>query len=108
MDTYAAVADEFFLNSITVIINTEIPMPSASNNCNQTTETSTLDSTNFTIPSSYLTTWIYTENYGDTNFQGQEVTVLNNLLSNVNNYISPNNDRVNDYLVLRNVERTCA
>jgi len=43
--------------------------------------------------------------HGNTNFQEQEITIINNLLAGENNYITPNNDGVNDYLVLKNIAK---
>ena len=104
-DDIAPVPDELFLSSLTILIDTEAPRPTATDNCQQNVKVNTLDPTNFPIPGTYLIGWIFEDTHGNISEQEQDVLVLGTLTGAVNNYITPNNDGVNDYLLLKNILR---
>ncbi|PCI02090.1 MAG: hypothetical protein COB81_06000, partial [Flavobacteriaceae bacterium] len=104
-DTIAPEPDELFLSLITIPLNTETPKPTATDNCLEETTVSSSDPTIFSSPGSYLITWFYTDMFGNTTSQDQAILVLGNLLAKENNYITPNNDGVNDYLILKNIHK---
>ncbi|PCH77338.1 MAG: hypothetical protein COB98_03560, partial [Flavobacteriaceae bacterium] len=102
-DTTAPIADEVFLSDISIPINTEIIRPTATDNCQQEVKTSTFDTTIFTSPGNFIIIWFYTDTLGNQNSQKQKVTVLENTFKKKHNYITPNDDGVNDYLILKNI-----
>ncbi len=103
IDTIPPVPDELFLDILTIPINTSIPIPTATDNCNGNIIGISSHPSVFSKVNSYAIEWNYIDSHGNSSSQTQEIIVTNTPAAPLNNYITPNNDGVNDYWIVNGI-----